>query len=268
MSRFPDMFVDDYEKGNVRTLCERLQKEQGLGANEFFVVPHHTSRVGKHGEISHDIYPGEELMPVVEIHSKWGTSEYHGNPNPLHDVHSGPCCAIDLLNQGLRLGFVGGTDSHATIPAGTGEDARHIDRLPGMTAVFAETLSRQNVFDAIQKRACYATSLERIYLDGSIVGRGFGESIKWNGLSQDREVTVSAAAQSNILKIEVIRNGDTIHALSPENWYAEFDYTDSEDVDAVALVSERGERFVYYYLRVTCESGACGWSSPVWLCLS
>ena len=267
MSRFPEMFVDDYEEGNVRTLCEKLQTEQGLESAKFFVVPHHTSRVGKHGEINRDIYPGEELMPAVEIHSKWGASEYHGNPNPLRDVHPGPSCARDLLNQGLRLGFVGGTDAHATIPAGFGEDAAHIDRLPAMTAVFAETLSRQNVFDSIKQRACYAASLEKVYLNGSIAGKNFGQSSKWNSLTQAREITASVAAQSNILKVELVRNGSTIYTLAPENWHTDFNYTDNEDIDAAALTSETGEKFVYYYLRITCESGAQAWSSPVWLCL-
>jgi hypothetical protein len=88
MLRYPDIYVDEYEDGNVKTLYEKLTDK--LSADDFFVVPHHTTRTFKHGEISDDIYPGAEAMPVIEIHSKWGTSEYRGNPNPLKEIHPGP----------------------------------------------------------------------------------------------------------------------------------------------------------------------------------
>ena len=110
----PELFVDEYEEGTVKTLSARLREK--LPAGEFFVVPHHTTRTGKHGEIGDDIYPGPEAMPVVEIHSKWGTSEYRGNPNPLQEIHPGPSYVQDFLNRGLMLGFLAGTDTHATMP--------------------------------------------------------------------------------------------------------------------------------------------------------
>ena len=76
---------------------------------------------------------------------------YRGNPNPLHDIHPGPSYVVDLLNRGLRLGFIGGTDSHATMPSGRGVESDAHDRLPGLTAVFADGLSRDeriyNIFD-------------------------------------------------------------------------------------------------------------------------
>ena len=79
-------------------------------------------------------------LPLIEIHSKWGTSEYRGNPNPLKKIHPGPIYAVDLLNRGLRMGFIGGTDTHATMPAGFGIE--HLDRLPGMTAVATKMMKK------------------------------------------------------------------------------------------------------------------------------
>jgi len=63
--RAPGMFVDEYEEGDVKTLCAKLAET--VDPADFFVVPHHTTRTGKHGEIPDAIYPGPELMPVVEI---------------------------------------------------------------------------------------------------------------------------------------------------------------------------------------------------------
>lgn len=264
MSGFPDMFVDEYEEGNTKTLCNRLTDL--LTDREFFIVPHHTTRTGKHGEISDDIYPGPDAMPVIEIHSKWGTSEYRGNPNPLKDIHDGPSYAADLLNRGLKLGFIAGTDTHATVPSGGGVEPGHIDRLPGLTAVRCTTLSRQSIFQAIQHRQCYATSLERIIMHGSIAGHVFGETLHLAHLKTPPKVDVLVAAQSNILRVDVVRNGKTIHTVSPQAWQTRLLFDDEVDVRKTSLSSRSGGSVVYYYVRVTCESGAQAWSSPVWIC--
>lgn len=114
-NKFPSTFIDECDCGNVKTLCQKLTVMAEKEKFSFFVVPHHTTRTEKHGEIPDEIYPGEKLMPVMEIHSKWGSSEYRGNPHALKEIHSGMSYAVDFLNRGLQIGFVGGTDSHATL---------------------------------------------------------------------------------------------------------------------------------------------------------
>jgi len=262
LRRWPGLFVEGYEDGTVKTVCDELAGTLRAG-EEFFAVPHHTTRTGKHGEISDTIYPGEALMPVVEIHSKWGTSEYRGNPSPLKKIHPGPSYAVDLLNRGLRLGFIGGTDTHATMPAGFGIE--HLDRLPGMTAVRVEELSRESVYDAIRTRNCYAASLERVYLDVTVAGEAMGRSAEWPDAAAPREVAVTAAGRSDIERIDIVRNGETIHTHRPGSWRAAFTHTDGADLSAAWLDSAYLGRFAYYYVRVTCRSGAQAWSSPVWL---
>ena len=258
-----DMFVDEYEEGSTKTICEKLAEK--MDRADFFIVPHHTTRTGKHGEIGRDIYPGEELMPVVEIHSKWGTSEFRGNPNPLQKIHPGPSYVVDLLNQGLKLGFVGGTDAHTTMTWENGTEPPHIDRFPGITAVRAPELTRRAIFDGIRQRNCYAASLERIYLDVSVAGEQSGQSLGWDDSGCPREITVRAAGRSDVTKIEVVRNGDTVHERPVEGWHADVSYTDEESLDGLHLRSEYLGEFAYYYVRVTCASGAQAWSSPVWL---
>ena len=261
LRRWPELFVDDYEEGTVRTALETLAEK--LPAGDFFAVPHHTTRTGKHGEIPEEIYPGPERMPVVEIHSKWGTSEYRGNPNPLHKIHPGPSYVTDLLRRGLRLGFVGGTDTHATMPAGFGRE--HLDRLPGMTAVRAGSLTRENVFDAIRTRRCYAASFERFYLAVTVGDVEPGGIEKWDDPKRPRAVQVTAAGRSEIERIDVIRNGETIHSVEPDGWKATFEFADDSGLTDSLLDSPHLGRFAFYYVRVTCASGAQAWSSPVWL---
>ena len=262
MTRWPDLFVEGYDEGTVKTMCDELAAKLKPG-EEFFAVPHHTTRTGKHGEIGDDIYPGPELMPVIEVHSKWGTSEYRGNPMPLEKIHPGPSYAVDLLGRGLRLGFVGGTDTHSTMPAGYGDD--HLGCLPGMTAVMTGELSRQAVFDAIASRNCYAAAGERIYLDVQIAGLAMGQAATWPDPARPRTIRATAAAPEQIASIDIIRNGKLVHSLPADEWRAACEWTDEADLSGEWLDSPHMGRFAYYYVRVTCPSGARAWSSPVWL---
>ncbi len=263
MTRWPKEYVDEWDGGNTRTLADKL--EDLLGTGRYILVPHHTTRTGKHGEIGEDIYPGPARMPVVEIHSKWGTSEYRGNPNPLLEIHPGPSYVTDLLAAGMPLGLIGGTDAHSTMPAGFGDDADHICRLPGMTAVVAGELTRGAIFHGIASRSCYATSLERIYLDVRVAGHASGQIAEWARSGGKPEIAVTAAAGSEIVAVEVVRNGRTVHKHEPADWRASTTFVDSDDLKDVRLRSRHLGEFVYYYVRVTCRSGAQAWSSPVWL---
>ncbi len=254
-------YIDEYEEGNVRTLVERLSKLH----EEFLVVPHHTTRTGKHGELSHDLYTGPQHMPVVEIYSKWGASEYRGNPDPLRKIHPGPSYVQDFLGQGFRFGFIGGTDTHATMAAGYGEE--HLTRRPGLTGVKAARLDRTNLFDSIRRRNCYATSDERIIIEAQLAGQRMGIEQDWPEATKPRAIRAMIAAETDIITVAVVRNGEDIASISGESWQLDLDYTDSDSLSPVAFAPTPSldRPFVYYYLRVTCASGARAWSSPVWL---
>ncbi len=262
MTEFPSLFVDDYEEGNVKTLSEKLKAKAVQEGFDFFIVPHHTTRTGKHGELSYDIYPGEERMPVVEIHSKWGTSEYRGNPNPLKEIHPGPSYVVDLLQNGFKLGFIGGTDTHATLTFTRGAIER-LTALPGITAVKSDELSRENIFNAIRQRDCYAAAGERIYLDFCSGDNPMGSVIKI-GDTQSLKFQITAAAAGKITSVDVVKNGDTVQSFTPDDWRSEFEYED-EHFAQLKLKSGTSCKFNFYYVRVTCESGGMAWSSPIWI---
>jgi hypothetical protein len=266
MNKFPSLFIDEFEEGNTKTLCEKLEEKGKDEEFEFFIVPHHTSRPKKHGEIPDEIYPGPELMPVVEIHSKWGTSEYRGNPNPLKTIHDGPAFVVDLLNKGLKLGFIGGTDSHSTLTfaKGAGIESDNIDRLPGITAARSANLDRQSIFDSIRHRNCYAASGERIFLDFNLNGQSMGTSINMQE-NHPRNISIIALGKSDIYTVEIIRNGKTIKKFKPNDWVFKAEYTDDDELNDLCMNSTHIKRFVYYYIRVICATGASAWSSPIWI---
>jgi hypothetical protein len=255
---YVDPWPDDL---NIAGLCERVE-------GEFFAVPHHTTRTGKHGEVPAEAYPGEKLMPVVEIHSKWGTSEYRGNPSPLVDIHPGPSYAQDLLACGYRFGFIGGTDSHTSLTFCRHLETERIRSQPGLTAVLPETNHRDAIFDAIRARRCYAACGERILLDVTCGGLEMGQS---GSLPDSGYVTFRAdyAAETDIECVEVIRSNEVVHRETPGDWKGQMNWTDTDVANASPLHDfETGEQTVFYYLRLTAQSGARAWSSPCWFELS
>ncbi len=253
-----ETYADAYDDGDVRTLAQKLAGQDSL------IVPHHTTRAGKHGELADQQYLGRDLMPAIEIHSKWGTSEYRDNPNALHDIHPGPSYAQDFLARGMAFGFIAGTDTHATMPSGYGEDSPHIDRLPGITAVLAPNNRRGDLHQGLRARSCYGTSAERILIECDLP---MGAEVAWPDPNRPRAISASIAAESDVLRVDVVRNGRDVYSLSGTDWQATVDWTDEEPLSDVALepAGAFSRPFAYYYLRVTCASGAQGWTRPTWL---
>ncbi len=258
-----EAYVDVWDQGDLRDLSE------GLGDQDCLIVPHHTARAIKHGELSDELYLGRERMPVVEIYSKWGASEYLGNPNALNEPHDGPGYVQDFLAAGYPFGFIGGTDTHATMPSGWGEESEHVDRMPAFTALRARECSRSALYTNLRRRNCYATSGERILVDVSIAGAPMGTEVSWPDAARPRTVTASIAVESEITRVEVVRNNENVYSEEGGGWQMELSWTDEQPLGQVAF-DPRGafERpFVYYYLRVNCATGAQAWTSPVWLTL-
>lgn len=251
---YVDPWPDDL---NIAGLCERVE-------GNFFAVPHHTTRTGKHGEIPKEAYPGEKLMPVVEIHSKWGTSEFRGNPSPLLNVHPGPSYVQDLLAHGYRFGFIGGTDSHTSMTFCRWMETEAHRAQPGLTAVMVGKNHRDAVYDAIQSRRCYAACGERILLDVTCGGLTMGQA---GTLPASGDVTICAqfAAESNIESVEVIRNNVVVHRETLNDWSGRLDWTDTRVAEATPINDfETGDPAVFYYVRVTGKADARAWSSPSW----
>ncbi|MFW5803027.1 MAG: hypothetical protein ACOCWJ_03830, partial [Verrucomicrobiota bacterium] len=247
------------EKLTVRELAEKLDPGD-------YLVPHHTSRANKHGEIPPELYPGEARMPVVEIHSKWGCSEYPGHPDGLNKPRQGPAYAQDLLASGYHIGFIGGTDTHTSLTFGSALEPDHIRHRPGLTAALAADNHRRAIHNAIANRQCYAACGERIVLDVTCDELNMGEVKSASGdPKRSRTIAVRCAAQSSIDTLEIIRNGQVVHTVAAGDWQTACTWTDSEALDAVAMPhSLKSGAFVYYYVRVTTASGARAWSSPCW----
>jgi len=222
------------------------------GGHQFFLVPHHPNFCSPVDWS----FRSDEHQRLVEISSQWGISE----EGPVHSVQA-------ALAMGHRLGFVGGSDTHYGTP---GRGGHGDGQLSGLTAVLAQELSREALWEALYQRRCYAVFGERLLLDFAVQGLPMGsEAVLGPEDSALRRRTIRAkvATRTPLQAVEIIRTGEVIHRVEPGGQrYAEVVFEDTADLGEVLLRPTLGpeQPFCYYYLRVTTRAGHFGWSSPVW----
>ena len=237
----------------------------GVGEGAFSIAHHPGSLVGpEHGWLDHD----EVLEPVVEIYSKHGSSECLAcQPAILPDWAWGEGNYVqDGLAMGLRFGFVAGSDGHETPLGGLAPDHRDVFDPDdhgmmvwrgGLTAVWAQDLGRDPLFDALRARRCYATTGARILLELTVDGAPMGSELTLDG-PPTFGIAVGGTAEIGVL--ELVRHTastgwTTPLSLDPEGDRFEVTWTDETLEDEAAV----------YYLRIIQEDGHHAWSSPIWL---
>jgi len=214
-----------------------------LAGTDYILIPHAPKFHGINWHTPHD----PERQRLVEICSCWGISEEGG---PLSVRH-----ALDL---GYKFGFTGGTDNHFAEPGNPD--------LGGITGVYARSLARGEIFEALMSRRTFATTGQRMIITFWVNGTFMGGELALDPETK-REVVGRAIACEPIEKIEVIRNGEVSYSISGKGGLdVSFRWDDGDDLSE--LVPQReltDERFVYYYMRVETVDDSIGWSSPVWV---
>lgn len=190
---------------------------------------------------------------LVEIYSAWGDFE-EGGP---YSVRAG-------LRKGHHVGFTGGTDTHEGQP-GTG--THEFGEGAGKTAVYDDELTRDAVFQALSERRTYATTGPRILLDVECNGLQTGQERTATAADVDsRTHTVRAVGTDDVTAVDVVRNGEAIATVEPDDREATVEWTDEEHLDDVLRPRDHpdGRDSVFYYVRVTQADRHRAWASPVW----
>ncbi len=213
-----------------------------------------------------------EFERVVEIYNAWGSSEMtkkEGNTRPISgnvkETSEGSILAA--LKKNCRFGFVAGGLDDRGIYANFYE-SNQTQYSPGLTGILCEKYSRESMFDALYRRACYATTGARIIIGFYIAGQQMGSELttaKKVGLGVNRHISGYVAGTTQLKTVEVIRNGDVIHTFTPDSYHFDYYYDDMIDLSKVTLDQKGTKPFAFYYLRVTQEDGHMGWSSPIWV---
>lgn len=183
------------------TLEEMKAKLKGRHA---IVVPHHIGYQTGYRGINWDYYT-PELSPIVEIVSKHGISETDYSARPmLHDM--GPRVAAGTAAEGLRrgyhFGFAGSTDNHSGFPGSYGE---------GRIAVFADALTADDLWEAINDRRTYAATGDRIELHFDLNGACMGRTLR---NSARKEIALSVTGEDFVDYVDVVRDGVPIRRFN------------------------------------------------------
>ena len=217
-----------------------------------------------------------EFERVVEIYNAWGSSEClakEKNPFPIKAgsrsgmKESAKGSVLAALKKNCRFGFVaGGLDDRGIYTPFF--DSGQEQYTAGLTAILADDHTRESVFQAIYNRSCYATTGARILMGFYISNIRMGQEISTvdkPGLVINRHIHGFVAGTNPVKKIEIIRNGDVIHTVKPNENNADFAFDDLIDLKEVMIKPKDGHPFVFYYLRITQEDDHMAWSSPIWI---
>jgi len=205
-----------------KAIAER--KRDGIDS---IAMPHHISYPRRYRGINWADFTSD-FTPIVEIISMHGCSESDDAPYPpLHTM--GPRDHNSTAQHGLALGhifgFVGNTDHHSAHPGSYG---------CGRTGVWAESLSRNGIWEAIQSRRTYALTGDRIELQFAINGNPMGSII--NEHIDGRNIEISVSGGGPIDYIEIVKNNKAIHRASA----TDFEIPEPGDVIKTKLFIEIG----------------------------
>jgi hypothetical protein len=132
--------------------------------NDIMAIPH----IG--GRYANLDYYNPKTTPVIEIHSHHGTFEWF---------------AKDAMKRRLKVGFIATSDDHTcrpglSYPLQRYGKAKSFDVKSGFTAVYANKLKKETIWDAIRSRNCYATTFARIIIEMESNGKHIGDELKIN----------------------------------------------------------------------------------------
>lgn len=174
----PDRSDLDTDADNAQKLFERLEGEDCR-------VYAHVG--GRYADIEYAHDPRYET--AMEIHSAWGTFEW-------------------LLTDGFRLGHRAGvvcnSDGHKGRPGASYPGAAKFGSYGGLTCFFAESLTRDAIFDCLRRRHHYGTTGCRMHLDVRVIlpdgGLVFDDDPRVypdTGCSETNEVMMGDIVQTN-----------------------------------------------------------------------
>jgi len=239
----PYLPVDDRRYNTPAKLYEALR------ASDAVVISHHP------GYHLHRHVPGTDFDAVetdvdrlVEIWSMHGSSEgYDPADRPLRGRETNRN-AMEALRAGLRIGFVAGSDTHSARPGGSAKEP--LGYWGGLAAVWAPTLKRRDIFEALKARRTYALTGARIVLEMTVNDLPMGSE---GPKAEEALVRINVWAPGRIHKVELMKNTRLLR-----RWQVESDEFHVEDTDRTGGAA-------FYHCRVTQDDGHLAVCSPVWV---
>ncbi len=243
------------ESNTYEGLWERLREWDRDHDSDVVTVPHHPAEAMYPFDFA-DVDYDDDLAPLVEVYSQWGSSECpgrEGNPFPLAmgqgEIDRDGYYVRDAHRLGYKVGMIGSADFHGPYPGhslihtrphlpslrdwrdgglGWGNIWRMWDERSypgGLTAFLAPELTRSAIFRALRSRSVYATNQpNRILVDFRVNGVDVvdqTDAVFVDSPRTARTVAVDVAGTAPIASVSVLKNN--------ENWRT---VTGTDDPDA------------------------------------
>jgi hypothetical protein len=215
------------------------------------ITTSHTSATGQ-GTDWRDNDP--ELEPFVELYQGFESSyEHEGAPRSWKTGQR-------AVHQGLRpLGYIWNAWAKGH-KLGVQSSSDHVSTHASYACILVENYTRQGLLDAMRKRHAYAAT-DQIVMDFRI---HTGNTTAMMGDIVDSRGPVKLAVRvvgtAPIKRIDIIKDNNYIHKVSPGRKEVSFEYVDRAYGDRPAASGES-----YYYVRAEQDDTQLAWSSPIWV---
>ncbi len=225
----------------------------------FMTVPHHMS--AKQFPLSLCHFYDERYDLVAEIYSCWGDSLEHGEPVSMLTSRVRELAFIHSIRAGYHVGFIASSDSHDGHPGTSqGTEARnHMFHYlgSGEVGVLVGCPSREEVFDALSARRCFASTGENIVACTEMEGHLMGSVVKGRTMSRAPTLRVCAGSFLPFQEVAIYRNG----------WMVDRILTGpvvNVDIEWRDPMYSPGDSVSYFAKVVRCD-GERAWTSPIWV---
>jgi hypothetical protein len=143
---------------------------------------------GRHANLD---FWNPERVPLIEVHSHHGTFEWF---------------LEEALRRECKVGFIATSDDHTCRPGFT-LTTDFFTTKGGYTAVYAEKLTREALWEAFWARRVYGTTGERIILDFKVDGHMMGEEYNATALPK---VSVEVHGTKKLHAVEIMNGSECI----------------------------------------------------------
>lgn len=243
------IFLNPYQPVNYKPNNGKMTPDELwnlLKDEEFITIPHQLAD-WEHMKIAKGVwgnppidwhYHDKKYQPVAEIYQDRGSYEHLGCPKQAHD--SAPFKQYYLQDAWARKLIIG---TIASSDHGGGH---------GKIGVWAEELSREAIFKAIQKRHTFGSSAPKMSIFFSS-GKNIMGSIISN--TKDYNFQIEGNALQNVDEISIFRNNQIVKKIDINATEFSVNWKDDDP-----LLTD----FIWYYVRLKTEDNEFAWTSPIW----
>jgi len=247
-----------------------------LAQERAMVIPHQTAAGESYCDWKdHD----PQLQRLVEIYQGRGSFECDcsTSENVPVSLNSGFVAVNEgfvrnALLLGLRLGFTAGGDDHNG-SAGSDYVGGTTKSRAGLMSVFAGSLTRESIWDALWNRRVVATTGPRILLFYELNNFPLGSEIITSNsdLFNSRTIRIRFHGTESLERLDIIRNNEVVRSFTAGDMNCNLDcetsWIDDMPLDSALLKPTTVEQnpFAFYYVRAVQTDGQVAWASPIWI---